>query len=747
MTNKINKINKIKSLGIFSNYSWDDDLPNFKRYNVIYGWNASGKTTLTKLLSQLGGNIEDDFREVEYSVETETERMTTSDGKTIKIRVFNRDYIEANVQLLESTAKPIYILGEDNKKLIEKIEADETTLETQTQNLDKANTEIETLNKQRDTKFTDIARIISSNASGEATRKYDKRVAESAFYKLKAGSILSEQALEKHQITLKQLEKPLINSISYPKIKIRVEDKSEFKPIGQSVINDYIKSAEALLSRIVVTEVVTRLKDNPDVSDWVESGLKLHKNHKSKTCEYCGQVISEKRLSELHTHFNDEDNKLKSDLSSLIAKLKETIESFNSLSIPDKANLYEELQSKYFEENELLVAKIDSTRKDVNTYIAVLEEKKYKTNETLEYPNKLEVENIITQVDVLNTLIKTHNAKTQNFKDAKVKAQNTLETHYLSTIRMDISDIDKMIKDNTAKIKPLKTLVSTLKGEISNNKSKITSPDKACVELNKNIHMFLGRKDISFVVEGKGYLIKRGENTAKHLSEGEKTAIAFAYFIVHLKDQNFNLREGIVVIDDPVSSLDSNSIFQAFAFLKSYVKSAKQVFILTHNFDFLRLVLNWVNHHANKSNTSLYMIKNKDVSGEREAYLDKLDKDLQDHESEYHYLFKKLYNFDSDGTIDSVYHIPNIARKVLDTFLMFRVPSNENKYKKLKSLKGDFDEIKLTSLNKFTNDNSHITGKGFDPSLVPECTKNVAYLMQLIKATFPEHYRILVDSM
>ena len=49
----------------------------------------------------------------------------------------------------------------------------------------------------------------------------------------------------------------------------------------------------------------------------------------------------------------------------------------------------------------------------------------------------------------------------------------------------------------------------------------------------------------------------------------------------------------IIVVDDPISSLDSNSLYQAFSFLKNAVKESEQVFILTHNFDFMKLLINW----------------------------------------------------------------------------------------------------------------------------------------------------------
>lgn len=286
--------------------------------------------------------------------------------------------------------------------------------------------------------------------------------------------------------------------------------------------------------------------------------------------------------------------------------------------------------------------------------------------------------------------------------------------------------------------------MTDLENRITENKSGISSPSKACAEINKKLETFLGRKEITFEVKEEGYSIRRNGEVANYLSEGEKTAIAFIYFVVHLQDQDFDIKNGIVIIDDPVSSLDSNSLFQAFAFLKNAIKEAHQFFVLTHNFDFLRLVLNWLSHSKIKSNSGFYMIKNDFMGDQRMANICQLDKDLQDHESEYHYLFKLLYTFKSDGTIARAYPIPNIARKVLETFLMFRVPNSKTTYEKIESLK-EFDQDKRTAIYKFTNDQSHITGKGFSPALVPETQKNVTYLLEMIETTFPKHYEVLVE--
>ena len=153
--------------------------------------------------------------------------------------------------------------------------------------------------------------------------------------------------------------------------------------------------------------------------------------------------------------------------------------------------------------------------------------------------------------------------------------------------------------------------IEALKQRRAENKNTISSEHKACDTLNKQLQTFLGRNEITFEVASEGgYVVKRSGVIAKNLSEGEKTAIAFVYFVVHLKDQNFDVANGIIVVDDPISSLDSNSLFQAFAFLKNAVKDAKQVFILTHNFNFLRLILNWLKH-IKEDDRRYYMIKNK----------------------------------------------------------------------------------------------------------------------------------------
>lgn len=738
----IKKIKKIKNLGIFSDFLWDSSLPDFKRFNSVYGWNGSGKTTLSDLFNLLETGFGEKYPDMEYTVESESGNYSQGSQYTRKVRVFNQDYIINNVQLLSCKAKPIYILGEENKKIADEIARDEKEVEskkTEIRNLEKLKSEEE---KNKNKSFTDIARTISSNTSGEAIRRYNKANAETAFNSLNNKHLLNESELDKHTLTLKQLEKAIVRKIPEPEIFFddqKLNIKEAFSKIDLTV--------KKICTTTVSSSIIERLRDNPGISKWVEEGIDLHNKYNSKTCEFCNQLLPKNRIEELTKYFNEEDKKLKEEIDEVIVKLNNVSSTLNSFKIIDKANLYDEIQDSYQETVSKLEIEKENLRNEIYKIIEVLNQKKTKTTETIEIELITDTDSLSMLISEANILLSNHNNKTNNFKAQKENAQKELENHYLSTIFDDVHEHDKKIKEYSDDLGKKNKRLEELKKKISDNKSKISSSHKACNAINEGIKTFLGRDEILFEVVKDGYIIKRNGVIAKNLSEGEKTAIAFVYFTVHLKDQEFDLKEGILVIDDPVSSLDTNSLFQAFAFLKNSVKDAKQVFVLTHNFDFLKLLLNWMNRiKENIGGKEYFMIQNKNSGAGRCATISELDKDLKDHESEYHYLFKILYKFESDGTIACAYHMPVIARKTMEYFLTFRVPDNNNYYKKLDSLKNKFDENKITAIYKFTNDQTHITGKGFDPSLVPETEKCVKYLLELIETTFPEHYNILVQS-
>lgn len=121
----ISRVSKI-DFRLFSGFAWPTGLSDFARFNLIYGWNASGKTTLSSLFRLLetcqnliGGSAE--FVVGDLKCDLAKISCTTS---LPKVRVFNRDFISANV--LTSQLAPIFYLGAESiekQKMVEGLKA------------------------------------------------------------------------------------------------------------------------------------------------------------------------------------------------------------------------------------------------------------------------------------------------------------------------------------------------------------------------------------------------------------------------------------------------------------------------------------------------------------------------------------------------------------------------------------------------------------------------------------------------
>jgi wobble nucleotide-excising tRNase len=115
----IKKIKYIKDFGVFKDFNWNASLSDFKNFNLIYAWNYSGKTTLSRVLRSFETQkIHEDFLKAQYELEL-------SDGSTagfndlanhsVKVRVFNTDFVSSQLRWdYSDSIEPIFILGEEN---------------------------------------------------------------------------------------------------------------------------------------------------------------------------------------------------------------------------------------------------------------------------------------------------------------------------------------------------------------------------------------------------------------------------------------------------------------------------------------------------------------------------------------------------------------------------------------------------------------------------------------------------------
>lgn len=120
---------RIKGLGVFADYTAPVGTAEFGVKNLIYGWNYSGKTTLSRLVAMLESKaLNPELPQCSFTISTDTGNVTEANFKSTShvVRVFNSDFIADNLNFAGSHFKPILLLGSESEaaqKEIDRCEA------------------------------------------------------------------------------------------------------------------------------------------------------------------------------------------------------------------------------------------------------------------------------------------------------------------------------------------------------------------------------------------------------------------------------------------------------------------------------------------------------------------------------------------------------------------------------------------------------------------------------------------------
>src|SRR5665213_2773745 len=116
----IQSITRLTKFGIFQNYKPTANLLPFNKFNLFYGWNGSGKSTLAKLFFSINDKtVHKDFDTCEFILAIKDHVDVTQKNigeNAVNIHVFNKDFIERNVNFEQSKANSIIILSEEKKE-------------------------------------------------------------------------------------------------------------------------------------------------------------------------------------------------------------------------------------------------------------------------------------------------------------------------------------------------------------------------------------------------------------------------------------------------------------------------------------------------------------------------------------------------------------------------------------------------------------------------------------------------------
>ena len=655
------KIKEINGYRFFNHFRWDEhNCKPFAQNNIIYGWNGSGKTTLCDFFRELEiGELSD--QNVSFSLmfdNSNGQGFSTVQRRQLgsipyRLRVFYQEYARDNITEVDSV-RHIFAVGKKQKERVDELNTLKNQERDQVAALKKEKSDLDILMQSFEQQKTAKAKQIKNAAN--YSQAYNKNAFYSAYKQLGKIILLSDDEYQ--------------NALS----AIHAEKRSTIPVLAVSFIQPSVKDyIYKILLETPINATIESLKTDPPKSAWVEQGLQLHQSRGAETCFFCGGPISKKRISELENHFNQSYIQLSKQIDSAVKLLGERIQQFQNAkaNMPSSELLYPELRQEY----ESQLAEALST---CELYINVLEQ----VSELVsgKKSNMIDVQcadsflQLLTPLsfdysvfEQLNKIIEKHNEKTSDFLRSVQTAQKKIERHLLSECFSDIAATEKEIALKEKSVSAEEDKLEKLRVSIRALEVAVKNSQIPADAINHEISFIMGRSELVFSNSELGYTITRKGKQAKNLSKGEENAIALIYFFNTLMGVDEDPKNTIIILDDPISSFDSNFYYNAISYIREKTDSVGQAFIFTHKFSLYKDY-----SLMYRSGTNKYVIKRE---GDKPHLVDE-DKTISQFHDEYAFLFKKIYDFVKNPPADLSEYLqyPNMARRLLEGYLTFKMP-------------------------------------------------------------------------
>jgi len=398
----IKRINKIKNLGVFQDFKWDTStIPDFSKHNLFYGWNYSGKTTISRLFRCFElGEKHADYPNAEFELEDDqnpSKKYNDKDFSTLpNIRVFNTDFILKNLKWYSQAdegIEPIFFsIGKENIELqeqLKKLQVDQKTLNDEKTKFSNKKTELE---NGLETAFTQKARDIKNTLS---IPSYDKDK-----FKPSVETIKDDSA------------KHLLNDTEYNKHFTAYKNTEQRSDVILSALptlnfSDLQKKTKEIVERkITAQKIIEELKNNENLNKWVNEGRGLHKG-KNK-CTFCGNDLPSDLFQKLDQHFSTEYEQLEKDLQSLLITIESHKTSISGFVLPAKGEFYKEFVTAYEKLLKELNAHVKKYFENINELSKSLKSKKAKPFDEHKFTNFLDnSDDIKSKYDEIKDILRT----------------------------------------------------------------------------------------------------------------------------------------------------------------------------------------------------------------------------------------------------------------------------------------------------------------------------------------------------
>lgn len=715
-----------------------------KKINYIFGANGSGKTTISSFLA---GDSSSRFNASSKQWYDETRET---------IYVYNRGFRRRNFQ---ETIPGVFTLGSATIDDINELEQKKKDLE---------------FKKNERNKISETYRILTQETIPEREKKFKD---DAWGYILKANEGDFQKAFEglrgSKEKFLAELKNRIQNASTLQgnvcsredlisRAKTLYAGKPEKCNRFDLHIKTYVDTIDSVRTDSIWNEIIIGNKDidiaglinELSNSPWVDQGRQYIRAG-SNLCPFCQkETITDDFRAKLESFFDVK-------YQQQIERLKELQDAFRDAADAIIATFENLVQ----EERSITVGKLDRDAYSTKTSllkslcsecIKSIEEKRKEPEKRISIPDVLSVvEEIQRIIETANNSIDVHNSLVDERYTEEERLTNDIwktlihEAHNLiTTYQSDMKNLEKRetgiknTRDSKQRdIDQLETLIAE-KGK------NITSVQPTIEEINRSLKAYGFTNFTIQPAEGKEhyYCIKRKDGTlaTDTLSEGEETFLTFLYFMQwtkgadnpeHVSDKK------IIVLDDPVSSLDSSILYIVAAMVKDLSKKVlqnegdvNQLFLLTHNV-FFHKEASFDPRHAMGNNVNFWIVrKDNDIST--------IDNYQQNNpiSTSYELLWAEL----RDNKNISQIAIQNIMRRIIENY--FSILGKEKDEALLSGFDSAEEKMIAKSLLNWINDGSHsIPDDFFIDSYTDAVPKYRSVFREIFRASGQiDHYNMMM---
>lgn len=733
---RISTVRRISRCGIFKNYSpAAGTLPPFARYNLVYGWNYSGKTSLSRVFGALevprgAAKVPAVAMEVALSnasIATESHRSDCP-----PVRVFNRDYVERTFhEDTDQTGAPaIVVLGEEAHAL-------KTRRAMLTRRLQRVVAHRESLEKKR----MAVQASIDTAATDQA-RNADRYLGE---------RFRRDHLLEVVRQLGADVEGAVLSEVEFHRRVEEFQGASRFTPVDLPGLDhratlDLLRRARKALRTSIAAKVIERLSSAPVVEAWVRNGLDLH--GAGQVCEFCGSTVSAERWQELSNHFTAAWRELQEELIAI----RDACAVATVIPEPPHPN---DIQPELRDQLAEVCGRLSRGRVDCEELSAAVRSQLQKKLDGLGTRLRLTLSlagarRLRAAIVELRGLIEEHNRRVDNAAAVKAAARSALIAHFAAEFIGSTAFAERQAE--LASFETDEGRAAKLAGDIEARlrvvDGQMQTASLGAAAINRQLERLLPGNPIRAIKKNDtDFEFQRYGTPARRMSDGERTAVAFAYFLASLESGAAEISSTIIVLDDPISSLDANHIYAVYGVLETEMCHAHQLFVLTHNAQFFGLVKDWM-----KGRDSAFFMTQRRSSSDGSPYAEihQLPKLLKQFKSDYQYTFhclKRLADADQPE-LEEMCGVPNMVRRFLEAYLGFIFPEKGPWWAKLPRILSD--SAKCAEVRKFADDNSHshsLEGATHVADYVVHAQAVVKIVLDAVGAHNPSHVASLMAEL